>query len=147
MELLFKSSLQSWGWQAMLGHRNRELSFDSGAIVQEDDAYWAWMFDVGKSVGNLFYQMDFALAWVGRGPQEATVFLNVEIDGHDFHEKTKEQARRDKSRDRAMAKAGILVLRFTGAEVYADVKACTEETWDVLAAAVGRATSGQVVRP
>lgn len=44
--------------------------------------------------------------------------LVVEIDGHEFHERTKEQAARDRSRDRAMARAGIQVIRFTGSEIY-----------------------------
>lgn len=44
--------------------------------------------------------------------------LVVEIDGHDFHKRTKEQARRDKSRDRFMTLEGYTILRFTGSEIY-----------------------------
>lgn len=51
----------------------------------------------------------------------------VECDGHDFHERTKEQAKSDKSRDRAMAKDGITVLRFTGSEIWADPEKCRME--------------------
>lgn len=47
-------------------------------------------------------------------------YIAVEIDGHDFHERTKEQAMRDKQRDRAFASEGITVLRFTGSEVWKD---------------------------
>lgn len=52
------------------------------------------------------------------------VSLVVECDGHDFHEKTKEQAKRDKSRDRDLQAAGITVLRFTGSEIYNDINQC-----------------------
>jgi hypothetical protein len=45
----------------------------------------------------------------------------VECDGHDFHEKTKEQARRDKERDRNLQSLGYPVYRYTGSEIYADV--------------------------
>ncbi len=45
----------------------------------------------------------------------------VECDGHDFHEKTKEQARRDKERDRNLQSLGFPVYRYTGSELYADV--------------------------
>lgn len=45
-------------------------------------------------------------------------FLVVELDGHDFHERTKEQARRDKSRDRELQMLGCDVFRFTGSEVW-----------------------------
>lgn len=42
----------------------------------------------------------------------------VECDGHDFHEKTKEQAAKDKSRDRVLQSLGYQVFRFTGSEIY-----------------------------
>lgn len=42
----------------------------------------------------------------------------VELDGHDFHERTKEQAARDRSRDRDLMANGYQVLRFTGSEVW-----------------------------
>jgi len=58
--------------------------------------------------------------------------LVVELDGHDFHEKTKEQAKRDKKRDRAMAAKGLTVLRFTGSEVYKDPGAACREVMELL---------------
>jgi very-short-patch-repair endonuclease len=51
----------------------------------------------------------------------------VECDGNDFHEKTKEQAARDKKRDRFFQGLGFKVLRFTGSEIWADAHACVEE--------------------
>ena len=42
----------------------------------------------------------------------------VECDGHDFHERTKEQAERDRSKDRAIQAANIPILRFTGREIW-----------------------------
>lgn len=51
----------------------------------------------------------------------------VECDGHDFHERTKEQARRDRQRDRKLQSAGYRVLRFTGSEVWADPAKCARE--------------------
>lgn len=55
----------------------------------------------------------------------------VELDGHDFHERTKEQARAEKSRQRALTALGWHVLRFTGSEVYADAEACLNEVEDL----------------
>lgn len=57
----------------------------------------------------------------------------VECDGHDFHERTKEQARRDKQRDRFFQSRGFKVLRFTGSEIWADPEACADEVVDQLA--------------
>lgn len=52
----------------------------------------------------------------------------VEIDGHDFHERTKEQVAKDKQRERHIVATGIPVLRFSGSEVYRDAQACALET-------------------
>ncbi len=55
--------------------------------------------------------------------------LIVECDGHDFHEKTKEQSQRDKERDRNFILAGIHVMRFTGMEIYKNPLKCAEEIY------------------
>lgn len=60
------------------------------------------------------------------------VCVAVECDGHNFHEKTKEQAARDKSRDRALVAYNVITLRFTGSEIYNDHKNCVEEISSVL---------------
>ena len=52
------------------------------------------------------------------GPDEAR--LVVECDGFDFHERTKEQASRDRRRDRALQRAGFKVYRYTGSDIWAD---------------------------
>jgi very-short-patch-repair endonuclease len=54
-------------------------------------------------------------------------FMVVECDGHDFHEKTKAQARRDKQRDRFLQSKGFKVLRFTGSEIWEDPEKCAAE--------------------
>ena len=56
--------------------------------------------------------------------------LVVECDGHDFHERTKEQAKKDRSRDRRLQKAGITVFRFTGSEIWNDPCACADQIID-----------------
>lgn len=50
--------------------------------------------------------------------------LVVECDGHEFHERTKDQAKRDRSRDRRLQESGYLVFRFTGSEIYRDAFGC-----------------------
>jgi|SRR5664280_3633585 len=51
----------------------------------------------------------------------------VECDGHDFHERTKEQAAHDRKRDRLLQDLGFKVFRFTGSEIWKDVFRCAEE--------------------
>ena len=88
---------------------------------------WEQQVQIGK------YRVDFLLRYVDEymevdGKKDLTpAQLVVELDGHDFHERTKEQAQRDKSRDRALTDLGYHVIRFTGSEVYADPMKCAKE--------------------
>lgn len=54
--------------------------------------------------------------------------LVVELDGHEFHERTKEQAAKDRARDRWMLEQGLTVIRFTGSEVWNDPFSCCHQT-------------------
>ena len=53
--------------------------------------------------------------------------LVVECDGHDFHERTKDQAARDRSRDRMFQGKGYGVFRFTGSEIWRDPIGCARQ--------------------
>lgn len=68
------------------------------------------------------YRVDFMFAI--RSLERGTSFFAFEIDGHQFHEKTKEQASKDKARDRYLQSRGISVFRFTGSEVWGDPDGC-----------------------
>ncbi len=57
----------------------------------------------------------------------------VECDGHEFHERTKEQAARDRSRDRATQTAGHIMLRYTGSEIYRSPLGCARNAIKTLA--------------
>lgn len=61
------------------------------------------------------------------GTIEVKTNIVVECDGHDFHEKTKEQAKKDKKRDRTFQSLGYNVFRFTGSEIWQDPINCAEE--------------------
>lgn len=71
------------------------------------------------------YRVDFLVTWYR--PNVGIFGVVVECDGHDSHEKTKEQARRDKSRDREILYHGWPVLRFTGSEIYNDAMGCADD--------------------
>ena len=72
------------------------------------------------------YRVDFIIAVVQHGTLEQHWTI-IECDGHDFHERTKAQAQRDKARDRYLVGRGYRVLRFTGSEIYRDSAAVWEE--------------------
>lgn len=56
--------------------------------------------------------------------------LIVECDGHDFHERTKAQAARDRSRDRMAQSRNVQVYRFTGSEIHRDAWGCAGQVLD-----------------
>jgi very-short-patch-repair endonuclease len=56
--------------------------------------------------------------------------IAIECDGHDWHERTHEQAQRDRSRDRAIQCAGFIVLRFTGREIWRAPLGCAKQVFD-----------------
>ena len=58
----------------------------------------------------------------------------VEIDGHSFHDRTRDQAEHDRSRDRFLMKMGWRVIRFTASEVFRDAAGCVKETLDLVKA-------------
>lgn len=95
------------------------------AGVYETDGFHIYL---QRHVGR--YRPDISVIWnVGNNTHLHVV---VECDGHAFHEKTKEQAARDKARDRFLMIKGWPVLRFTGSEIYKDAGTCAEAVVDAL---------------
>jgi len=92
-----------------------------------------------------FYRPDFVF-WrivadpTGGDPFHATKVI-VECDGHEFHERTKEQATRDKARDRNLQALGFQVFRFTGSEIFAQACKCALEVNHYLSESAYRAAS------
>ena len=64
-----------------------------------------------QKIGN--YRVDFLVT-----SSFSDEKIIIECDGHDFHEKTKEQAKHDKERDRYLTSNGYKILRYTGSELY-----------------------------
>lgn len=87
------------------------------------------------------YRVDFlvrivALSGIHCATMETLISMDkvciVECDGHEFHEKTKEQAQRDKERDRFLQSKGYAVLHFTGSEIYRNPFKCAHEVYKYL---------------
>ncbi|MEM9059037.1 MAG: DUF559 domain-containing protein [Pseudomonadota bacterium] len=68
------------------------------------------------------YRADYLVTAPGR----ASGFV-LECDGHEFHEKTKVQAARDKQRDRWFLSRGWPTMRFTGSEIHQYTQRCADE--------------------
>lgn len=88
-------------------------------------------------IGSNKYRVDFLIDI--NFYNDSHIKIAVECDGHEFHEKTKEQAQRDKSRDRDLQAHGITVLRFTGSEIYNDTCSCIHDIERVMGRLINEA--------
>ena len=75
------------------------------------------------------YRADFMISYPFFGAEYTAI---VECDGHNFHEKTKAQAARDKRRDRVCQRLGYKLFRFTGSELHGDPNGCAFEVLDAI---------------
>lgn len=78
-----------------------------------------------EKIGN--YRVDFALDF-WKSSQKRYV---IECDGHEFHEKTKEQAKYDKQRERFIVSQGYTVLRFSGSEIIGEFEKIKLELFEL----------------
>lgn len=132
-DVLSRGAFQSNGEGSYLDDSRFDGVSDWRASLVLPDELIVWLVQPVITIGTgrtgiIRHRVDFAV--IVRGEHRKTaghVRFVIECDGHDFHEKTKEQARSDKSRDRALQSAGWRVLRFTGSEVYADAGRCASE--------------------
>lgn len=82
------------------------------------------------------YRLDFALDYLPRRGEVTAERLAaaglawprfaVEVDGHDYHERTKEQVIRRNTRDRDLQAGGWIVFHFSGSELHRDPESCIE---------------------
>jgi very-short-patch-repair endonuclease len=110
-------------------HLEFELSDKIETPIPFDEAAFVYtQIDIGKYRADILI-LDASLPLDLREPR----LMIVECDGHEYHERTKEQAARDKKRDRYFQSKGYKVLRFTGSEIWADPEGCASEIIENLA--------------
>ena len=115
-----------WSHRNFMAHERDALNFILTPQFQD------------KSTGK--YKIDFRLDFVGylinyqcdRFSEDAMFsipepLIGIEIDGHIWHEKTKEQVQYHKERERFLVSRGWTIYRFTGSEVYNDPAKCLNE--------------------
>lgn len=104
-----------------------KLALDHGYGVERMSTEPAWVITVEPQRWFGHYRVDFLISYAFFG---RTLRLVVECDGHDFHERTKAQAIKDRRRDRALQSQGLKVFRFTGSEITAAPSLCAMEALD-----------------
>lgn len=92
----------------------------------------SYLFDVSlcqqKTIGK--YRVDF-LFDIYNSKLELFCVV-VEIDGHEWHEKTKQQAQADRKRERDLLSYDYPVMRFTGSEVFHNSDECAKECLNII---------------
>ena len=86
----------------------------------------------------LTYRADILLT-PGRPRPQRGFALAIECDGHDFHDRTKQQAAYDRSRDRELLLRNVVTIR-TGSEIFHSPERCAAEALEVFARLAERAS-------
>ena len=81
-----------------------------------------WVVHQQKKIDR--YRVDFVVDNVVVDCSTPPFSVVIECDGHDFHERTKEQAEKDKRRDRVLQFYGYRVHRYTGSEIWRSSGEC-----------------------
>lgn len=110
---IFKLDKEDFGYQ--LNQEDGDIFFIFDFKVQPTDKCFSG------------YIPDFAI--LINGAEQGYV---IEIDGHEWHEKTKEQAKADKEKDRTYLKNNFIPVRFTGSEVYHNADNCIREIFEIM---------------
>ena len=79
---------------------------------------------------NKKYRVDFCIPVIYKN-QENKRFI-IECDGHEFHQKTKEQVERDNTRMRDLQKQGYEVIRFSGTEIWHRPHKCASDILNII---------------
>jgi very-short-patch-repair endonuclease len=103
---------------------NGEMHLGKGIFIQPQAK-------IGK------YKVDFLLKCNNHVPVEFYPDVIVELDGHLFHDKNKEQRAYEKARDRYFVQNGYKVIHYTGSEVVKDPYRVAHEALKMAAAFVG----------
>lgn len=134
IESLVGTALLTWiaicnADMALRGHsvisrfsENTKITFEQAKAEMPDRFAATIWFQV--KIGN--YTADFVIGY-RRYPDDDVSWIAIECDGHDFHERTKEQAAHDRARDRHFQSLGLNVFRFTGSEIWKDPVKCVDE--------------------
>lgn len=134
IELKFLEALHAVapGYQLPIESPHFHPSMIQGDLITVMPSSGLYLFPQFEVTFSKSYRADFLLV-VNNSDESKLKKMIVECDGHEFHERTKEQAARDKGRDREFTTAGYTVMRFTGSEITRDAIACAKQCLRFLA--------------
>ena len=117
-----------------------QTAIESGGVVaaqrcdptMHDHLYIHAQAPVGAYFADFMLTMQIKPGVLVKFPQGLSTRVAIELDGHDFHEKTRRQAAHDKKRDRYFTGESIPFLRFTGSEIHHNAEKCAADALEFL---------------
>lgn len=80
-----------------------------------------------KYVADFYFEQDMYV-----NPFDTDKKIVIECDGHEFHQKTKEQVKHDNEREYDLKMAGYEIIRFSGSQIYNEPFKCAEDAYNYI---------------
>ena len=80
-----------------------------------------------KYIVDFYFEQD---QYVNRFDTDKKII--IECDGHEFHQKTKEQVKHDNEREYDLKMAGYEIIRFSGSQIYNEPFKCVEDAYNYI---------------
>lgn len=80
-----------------------------------------------KYIVDFYFEQD---QYVNRFDTDKKII--IECDGHEFHQKTKEQVKHDNEREYDLKMAGYEIIRFSGSQIYNEPFKCAEDAYNYI---------------
>lgn len=91
----------------------------------------------GKYRADFYFDSDYPSGETSHHRGKNNLKLVIECDGHDFHEKTKEQVAKNNKRNLDLQMAGYEILHFSGSQVFENPLKCVKEVYEYIQKKVG----------
>jgi very-short-patch-repair endonuclease len=121
IEILFGAAL-IFALKEQIPEFSFEFMEDASDLIDGKEYYSNFVLSQ-KKIGA--YTVDFYL--FAKTACSGPLRIVIECDGHDFHERTKQQAAHDRRKDRWLQSQGFIVMRYTGSEIWADAVGCARQ--------------------
>ena len=122
------------------------FAFDLVAYAEGNCGYWLQpQYEIKSGKKRYFADFVFLAEDVDeiRHIKNPNFKLVIECDGHEFHEKTKEQVVKDNEREYDLKMLGYDVLRFSGSQIYNNPFRCATQTMDYILEKMGEEEDGR----
>jgi very-short-patch-repair endonuclease len=114
LESPIEAIFEQWFWilRSVDSNFARQLTLDRQVEVETGD--------------GTRYRLDFAVRAMD---PDRDLKIAIEVDGHDWHERTREQVIDRNRRDRRLSCGGWRIFHFSGAEILQDAARCVDEVF------------------